>query len=121
VQVLEPPWPTGFGEQVTVPAPAGLTAVAIAYMSRVKFAVTLCAETPVSVQVAPAQSPLQLAKVYPVLAVAVHVLAPPCATGLGEQVTVPAPAGLTAVAMAYVFSVKFAVTLCAETTPVSTQ
>src|SRR5690606_1450321 len=69
----------------------------------------------------PAQSPLQLAKVYPVLAVAVHVLAPPCATGLGAQVTVPAPAGLTAVAMAYVFSVKFAVTLCAETTPVSTQ
>src|SRR5690606_26918698 len=61
--VLVPPWPTGFGVQATLPAPAGFTAVAMAYESRVKFAVTLRAEaTPASVQLAPAQSPLQFAK-----------------------------------------------------------
>ena len=67
----------------------------------VKFAVTLFAEvTLVSVQVAPVQSPLQAVNVKPALAVAVQVLDPPWPTGFGVQLTVPAPAGFTAVVMA---------------------
>ena len=30
VQVLDPSWPTGFGAQLTVPAPAGFTEVVMA-------------------------------------------------------------------------------------------
>ena len=66
-----------------------------------KFAVTLFAEvTFVSVQVAPTQSPLQAVKPKPAFAVAVQVLDPPWPTGFGVQLTVPAPAGFTAVVMA---------------------
>src|SRR5688500_5300779 len=84
-------------------------------------AVTLLAEvTLVSVQVAPVQSPLHPANWKPALGVAVQVVVPPWPTGLGEQLTVPPLAGFAAVVTVYEITVKFAVTLLAEVTPVRT-
>ena len=81
VQVLEPPWVTGLGVQLTVPPLAGL---AVAVISKVtggigaKLAVTVMAAcTLVSVHVAPTQSPLKALKVKPAAGVAVHVLVSP--------------------------------------------
>ena len=70
-------------------------------MIALKFAVTLFAEiTAASVQVAPVQSPLQLTNAKPAFGVAVQLLVAPWPTGLGVQLTVPPPTGLTAVATA---------------------
>jgi hypothetical protein len=94
VQVVELPCGTGLGEQLTVPPVPGLELVVTAYVTAVKFAVTLfAAVTFESTQFEPLQSPLQLLNVKPALGVAVQVLLPPWLTGLLVQLTVPPPAG----------------------------